>query len=83
LQVDLPKPLKSNTIAYNESQEFLYQRSQTGIYEHREFVSDEFEIRITTKSEASQKLCDKLISYLIDEGFVPYKKRRKTNLIAP
>ena len=35
---------------------------------------DEMEIRITTKSEASQELRDKLISYLIDEGFSPFKK---------
>ena len=34
----------------------------------------EFEIRITTKSEASQELRDKLISYLIDEGFLPFKR---------
>ena len=35
---------------------------------------DELEIRITTKSEASQELRNKLISYLIDEGFLPFKK---------
>ena len=35
---------------------------------------DELEIRITTKTEASQELRDKLISYLIDAGFLPFKK---------
>ena len=35
---------------------------------------DELEIRITTKTEASQELRDKLISYLFDEGFLPFKK---------
>ena len=39
---------------------------------------DEFEIRITTKSEASHELRNKLISYLIDEGFVPFKKDETT-----
>tara|TARA_B100000575_G_scaffold173219_1_gene138758 strand:+ start:268 stop:459 length:192 start_codon:yes stop_codon:yes gene_type:complete len=39
---------------------------------------DELEIRITTKSEASQELRDKLISYLIDEGFLPFKKDEST-----
>ncbi len=35
---------------------------------------DELEVRITTKTEASQELRDMLISYLIDEGFLPFKK---------
>jgi len=35
---------------------------------------DELEIRMTTKSEASQELRNKLISYLIYEGFLPFKK---------
>jgi len=39
---------------------------------------DELEIRITTKSEASQELLNKLISYLIDEGFLPFKKDETT-----
>ena len=39
---------------------------------------DELEIRITTKSEASQELRNKLISYLIDEGFLPFKKDETT-----
>ena len=39
---------------------------------------DELEIRITTKSEASQELRNKLISYLIDEWFLPFKKDETT-----
>ena len=39
---------------------------------------DELEIRITTKSEASQELRDKLIRYLIDEGFLPLIKDDRT-----
>ena len=39
---------------------------------------DELEIRITTKSEASQELRNKLISYLIDEGLLPFKKDEST-----
>jgi len=39
---------------------------------------DELEIRITTKSEASQELRNKLISYLIDEGLLPFKKDETT-----
>ena len=40
---------------------------------------DEFQIRITMKYEVSQILRDKLINYLIDEGFVPFKKDETTN----
>jgi len=39
---------------------------------------DELEVHITTKSEASQELRNKLISYLIDEGFIPFKKDEST-----
>jgi len=39
---------------------------------------DELEIRITTLSEASQELRDKLIRYLIDEGFLPFIKDERT-----
>ena len=35
---------------------------------------DESEICIKTKTEVSQELRDKLISYLIVEGFLPFKK---------
>ena len=35
---------------------------------------DELEICITTKSKASQEFRNKMISYLIDEGFLPFKK---------
>ena len=41
-------------------------------------TGDELEIRITTKSAASKELCDKLISYLIDEGLLPFKKDEST-----
>ena len=40
---------------------------------------DELEIRITTKSEASHELRDMLISYLIDEGFLLFKKDETPN----
>ena len=41
-------------------------------------TGDELEIRITTLSEASQELRDKLIRYLIDEGFLPFIKDERT-----
>ena len=53
----------------------FYIRGHKLEFENTDGVSDdEMEIRITTKSEASQELRDKLISYLIDEGFLPFKK---------
>ena len=41
-------------------------------------TGDELEIRITTKSAASKELREKLISYLIDEGLLPFKKDEST-----
>ena len=57
----------------------FYIRGHKLEFENTDGVSDdEMEIRITTKSEASQELRDKLISYLIDEGFLPFKKDEST-----